>query len=296
MQKKRVILDTDIGDDIDDAYALSFLLSSPEVQLDGVCTVHGAVEARARIALKLLRQAGREDVPVIIGLAGPGDAQALPNQAPWAQEMDGGNCRRDFVEFMAEAAAASPGEVHLLAIGPLTNVGCIFRQRPETAKMLAGLIVMGGSVYRGYGGKDAPQAEYNIRCDPEAARAVLESGADITLVPLDATAALELSDEQLRRIAHSEAPLAKAMTELLPLWRAHSGHNPILYDPFTAALLIDPSLGRLKKMGIQVTDEGMTRPAQTSRSSARVCVESDAERFFEFLMSRLIGSATQRRS
>jgi inosine-uridine nucleoside N-ribohydrolase len=149
---------------------------------------------------------------------------------------------------------------------------------------------MGGSVYGGRRGSCSPQAEYNIRCDPEAARGVFESGADITVAPLDATATLELSDERLGRIARSASPLAKAMTELLPLWRAHSRHNPILYDPFAAALLIDPSLGRMEKMGIQVTDSGMTRPAQAGRSSARVCLEAHEERFFEFFMSRLTAS------
>jgi len=291
MSKKRMILDTDIGDDIDDAYALSLLLSSPGVQLEGVCTVHGAVEQRARLARKLLRAAGREDIPVIIGLTGGGDPAAMPNQASWAVEMDVARCARDPVAFMAERVAASPGEIHLLAIGPLTNLGALFRAHPEIAKKIASLVVMGGSVHKGYSRTDAPEPEYNIRCDPAAARVVMNSGADITLVPLDVTMTTRLSDEQLVRIADSQAPLAQAMTALLPLWRRGGSHNPVLHDPLAAALLLDPGLGRMQSMRIEVADDGMTRPVEGAGPNARVCLEVDAARFFQFFLSRLTGAS-----
>ena len=292
MEKIRVIYDTDIGDDIDDAYALSLLLSSPEVQLEGVCTVHGPVERRARIARKLLAAAGREDVPVIVGLAGRGDTNAVPNQGPWAGEMDVTMCARDPVKFVADRVAATPGKIHLLAVGAQTNVGTLFRTHPQVARQLASVVVMGGSVYRGYSRADAPQAEHNIRCDPQAARAVVQAGADLTLVPLDATMATRLSDDQLKRIADSKAPLAKAMTELLPLWRGGSTNNPVLHDPLAAALLIKPDLGRIREMHIEVTDEGMTEPVERGTPNAKVCLEVDAVRFFDLFLSRLTEGRT----
>jgi len=287
--KKRVILDTDIGTDIDDAYALSFLLSSPDVQLEGICTVHGAVEQRARLARKLLRMAGRQDIPVIVGLAGGGDPAAMPNQAPWAADTEIAMCARDPVAFVADRLAASPGQIHLLAIGPLTNVGALFRAHPQAARQAAGLVIMGGSVYKGYSRRDAPEAEYNIRCDPAAARVVMKSGADIALVPLDVTMTTRLSDEQLKMIGDSQLPLAKAMTALLPLWRQGKTHNPILHDPLAAALLLDASLGTMRAMHIEVADDGMTLPVEDGRTNARVCLEVNAARFLELFMSRLTG-------
>jgi len=291
MDKKRVILDTDIGDDIDDAYALAFLLSSPDVQLEGVCTVHGAVEQRARLARKLLRVAGREDVPVIIGLTGGGDPSAMPNQAPWASDTEISTCGRDPVGFVGDRVAASPGQIYLAAIGALTNVGALLRDRPRTAKQLAGLFVMGGSIYRGYSVADRPQAEYNIRCDPAAARTVFAAGANLTLVPLDVTMSTRLSDEHMKRIGESQAPLARALTALLPLWRKASGHNPILHDPLTAAMVVNPTLCATRNMRIEVADDGMTQPVEGGKPNARVCLQVDAERFFEFYLSRLLGGA-----
>jgi purine nucleosidase len=286
----RVILDTDIGDDIDDAYALSLLLSSPGVKLEGVCTVHAAVEQRARLARKLLTLAGAKDVPVIIGLPGTGDADAMPNQAPWAADTDVSACGKDPVAFTAERAAAAPGQIHLLAIGPLTNLGGLFRKHPEAAKQLASVTVMGGSIHSGYGRRDAPEAEYNIRCDPQAARAVVESGANLTLVPLDVTMSTRLTDGHLDRISRSRAPLARAMAALLPLWRGGSSSNPVLHDPLAAALLMDPGLGKTTEMRVEVTDDGMTRPVEGGRPNAKVCLDVDAGRFFDFFLSRLTGS------
>lgn len=290
MGKTRVILDTDIGDDIDDAYALALLLSSPEVKLEGVCTVHGPVEHRARLASKLLQVAGRDDVPVIVGLTGRGDPGATPNQAPWAQETEVSMRLRDPVKFVAELAASAPGQIHLLAVGPLTNVGALFRKHPGAAKNLASVVVMGGSIYKGYSTRDAPEPEYNIRCDPQAARAVAQAGADLTMVPLDVTMDTRLSDRHLEQIAESNAPLARAMTELLVFWRGGVNKNPVLHDPLAAALLIEPTLCRTREMRIEVTDEGMTEPTK-GKPNAKVCLEVDAERFFRFFISRLTGAS-----
>jgi len=254
---ERIILDTDIGDDIDDAYCLSLILSCPEFKLEGVVTVHGPVGRRAQIARKLLRVAGRTDVPVFAGRSGRGDADHVPNQHPWAQNepLPGG----DGIKFVLRRILDEPGEISVLAVGPLTNIAAVLDADPRAAGAINSVFIMGGSVYRGYNGSETPAAEYNIKCDPAAARTVFAKARNLHVAPLDANGLAHLRPEHLRAIAASERPLARAMAELLPLWQGGNvTRRPCLFDPMTAALMIQPDFARGRIMRLEVTDDGMT--------------------------------------
>jgi inosine-uridine nucleoside N-ribohydrolase len=176
VKSKKVFLDTDIGSDIDDAACLAYLLCNPECELLGITTVSGMARERAMIADTLCRAAGKRvpirvgaERPLIVGQRQPEAAQAekLP-QYPHAGEFPGGPA----IELMRDAIMANPGEVELLAIGPMTNVALLFAVYPEAAAKLGGLTVMGGDFLRG-----GDALEWNIICDPHAASMMYACGA-----------------------------------------------------------------------------------------------------------------------
>ena len=188
--KQLVILDTDIGDDIDDAFALAFLLRSPEVHLLGITTAFGDTELRARLVDRYLAAVGRKDLPVEAGVATP--ATNHFTQAAYARQQPD---RRhgDGVGFLLREVRAHPGQITLIAIGPLFNVQAAIARDPATFRKLKRVVLMGGSINRGYddartGNKqEPPSAEWNIHCDPAGLRDLLASGVPVFMMPLDST-------------------------------------------------------------------------------------------------------------
>ena len=282
----RIILDTDIGDDIDDAFALALAVTSPELKLMGVTTVHGPVEKRAQIARKLLNEAGAADVPVIPGFYGCGSEDHEPNQARWAAGQGLRPPSQAAVDYIVQEVEAAPGEITVVAIGPLSNVARSIEEESSIARKMTELVIMGGSVYRGYGGEPDPVVEYNIGCDPESARKVFESGVKLTVVPLDATGTLLLPNEYIRILESSDAALAHAVTQLMLLWRGDTSRQPVLHDPLAVATVFDRSLGRFEPMRLEVTGDGLTVPAGGA-PNAQVCLEADARRLFDLVIGRI---------
>jgi len=283
----KIILDTDIGDDIDDAFALALAVSSPELQLLGVTTVHGPTEKRARIARKLLNRAGATEVPVVPGFHGCGSEDHEPNQAAWATEQGLRPPAQAAVDYILQEIEESPGEITVVAIGPLSNIAMSVETEPSVAEKMAELVIMGGSVRKGYGGAPQPQAEYNIACDPEAARRVFDSGVKLTVVPLDATGTLLLPEEYIRTLESSDAALAHAVAQLLVLWQGAGHHLPVLHDPLAVATVFDRTLGRFEPMRLEVTGDGLTVPISAGAPNASVCVEADAKRLFDLVIGRI---------
>ncbi len=297
-----VILDTDIGTDVDDCLALALLLASPEIDLLGVTCVYGDVHLRARMVLKLLQLAGRSDVPVFAGVARP-----LLGQRPvyWAGHEGRGllepadqslHPRPEHAsDFLARAIAERPGQIHLLAIGPLTNLALAFLREPRLPGLLAHLTVMGGAV-RGPGRFGLPYCEHNIRSDPEAAQVVLSAGAPTTLVPLDVTTRVRIRAEAVARIRARGTPFHQAVAgqvELYPPFQQR-GYT-FLHDPLAAATILLPDLVRTETLHLDVetaghVTAGMTlvrAPADDAPPSAEVALEVDSARFEELVVDRL---------
>lgn len=283
------ILDTDIGDDIDDAFALALVLRSPEIKLLGITTAFGDTELRARLVDRYLGAIGRTDVPVATGKASA--ANNIFTQKAYA-ERETDHRHRDGVQFLLDQIKAHPGQVTLIAIGPLVNVGEAIKRDPQTFKKLKRVVMMGGSVYRGYGPSGtAPQPEWNIARDPEGARALFGSGVPIFMMPLDSTQVpLQLTDRD--RMFAFGSPLTDQLTLLYHQWAAlNDGHgpNPTLFDPVAAAYAVKPELCPAKPLRIEVDDKGMTKPVD-GQPNAQVCVQSDEKGFLEFLVGRITGS------
>jgi purine nucleosidase len=279
----KVIFDTDIGDDIDDAYALGLLLRSPEVQVLGVTTAFQDTHLRARLAEGFLISAGRGDVPVY---EGPRTAAASHfTQRQWAE----GSPDRSFpdaIEFMLDAIRKNPGQITLVAVGPLTNVDAMIRKDPETFRRLKRVVLMGGSVERGYGGKKEPEAEWNIINDIAGAKALFASGVPLYVMPLDSTQ-IPLDVARQAELFGKKTGMTKALEELTAEWSAVTKHaSPTLFDVVAAAYAVKPEICPMTPMRIEVDDKGFTRRV-SGAANANVCLESKTREFFDLLMARV---------
>ena len=286
-----VLLDTDIGDDIDDAFALGLMLKSSELKVLGITTTFGDTELRARLLDRFLAAAGRSDIPVGAGPATKNDnvftQAAYAKQAPAKKHADG-------VALMLNAIRAHPGEVTLIAIGPLYTVQAAIEKDPATFRKLKRVVLMGGSVERGYdnskGERQPPAPEWNIDRDPKGAQALFAAGVPIAMMPLDSTQIHLETKERERIFAHGSA-VTDQITLLYHQWMAGSEWHtatPTLFDPVTVAYVLHPELCPTKPMRIEVDEKGMTRAVE-GKPNAEVCLASDEKGFMELLLNRLTG-------
>ncbi len=293
------ILDTDIGDDIDDAFALALALRSPELKLLGVTTTYGDTELRARLVDRYLSAEG-EDIPVFAGIPTP--HSNVFTQAAYARQVVhcGGHDplkewkHDDGVEFLLGQIRAHPGEITLLSIGPLTNVEEAIKREPETFRKLKRVVMMGGSIYRGYDNKDRahqpPDAEWNIAADPAGGKALLSSGVPIFMMPLDSTQ-IRLEVENRESIFSHGSRLTDQVTLLYHQWSAGTGEHwttPTLFDPVAVAYAVHPELCPMTPMHIEVDDQGFTRPVAGAAPNAQVCLQSNEKGFLALLMGRVL--------
>ena len=285
-----VIIDTDIGDDIDDAFALALALKSPELKILGVTTTFGNTEMRARLLDRYLQSAGRSDIPVFAGPATKTDN--LMTQAAYAksaQEKKHG----DGAEFILREAREHPGTITLIGIGPLFTVQAAVERDPAAFKKLKRVVIMGGSIKRGYGtdaqGKpNLPQPEWNILCDPAGARALLASGVPVFMMPLDSTQ-VPLSAKNREAIFAHGSPLTDQLTLLYHQWMSGTpNHSPMptLFDPVAVTYTFRPDLCPAKPMHIDVDDKGLTSVGPGA-PNAQVCLESDESGFLGLLLKRV---------
>ena len=225
--KKTVLMDCDTG--VDEAIALLYLLADPEVELCGLTTVFGNISAAtaARNTLKVLEVAGRGgQVPVAVGseLTLTGQAMELATHVHGANGLGGVDIGvpvgtlspLSAAELIVSTVRARPGQVHLLATGPFTNLAVALRLAPDLPELVEGVTVMGGAAMAP--GNVTPAAEANIWHDPEAAQAVLSAPWDITMVPLDVTMREVISEEQRLAMAGSSSPVARFAAEVLDFY------------------------------------------------------------------------------
>ena len=279
-----IILDTGIGTDIDDALALALIIKSPELELLGVTTVSGDTRARARLAARMLWEAGGKwrQVPVLAGE--PGSPQPI-DQARWAEGFTSPALRpQKAVDFLKAQFNRRPGEITLLTIGELTNAAALLKSDPAMGKKIKRIGMMGGSVARGYAPGSQPDPEWNIKSNVAAAQTVFTSGVPILMVPLDVTAMLQLDDAGRHRVFTCLSPLTNALTLLYYLWNKPT---PTLFDPMAVALLIDPSLCETKPLAIAVDAQGFTRVREGQPPNAVVALKTDPAKFFDLYLKRV---------
>ncbi len=268
--RQAVILDTDIGTDVDDVVALGLLLRSPSIDLRAVTTVYVDAVLRARMVEAVLAVAGRPDVPVGRGA----DRPLLDRDPLYWEGHEGEGLLRDeerdgqvwprAVDLLIETVLARPGEVTVLAVAPLTNIALALLREPRFATAVHRIVIMGGIVQRRFDQLAAPYAEHNIRCDPEAAQIVLASGAPITLVPLDVTTRVRIRRDALPRIAAADA-LGALVADQLGRYMARKGRDwTHPHDPLAASAAIQPDLLRTTPMRVDVETRGEFTRGQTA--------------------------------
>jgi purine nucleosidase len=282
---EKIIIDTDIGDDVDDAFALALALKSPQLQILGITTEFGDTETRAKLVDRMLGEAGRQDIPVAVGV--PTDAKTSFGQRPYAE---GGHFARashpQAVDFILEQIRRYPGEITLVTIGPLVNVGAVIDRDPGTFRKLKRVVSMGGSIDRGYGDPYAaptpPQSEWNILNDVRSSQKLFAAGVPVYLMPLDSTQ-LKLDEVKRAFLLRQGTPLTDALAILYHQW---GQQTPTLFDPVTIAFIDDPKLCPVEPMNIVVDAKGMTLRGNGA-PNAQVCLRSDPEAFFRFYLSRV---------
>ena len=285
-----VIFDTDIGTDIDDAYALAGLLARPDLELVGVTTVSSDAAARARLAAKLLQVAGGDwhRVPVYAGIS---TATRYMKQVEWAKDFSAPNLHTSGgVDFMRREINARPGRITLIAVGELTNVAALLESEPGIAKKIAAISLMGGSIYRGYAPGSKPEPEWNIKSNAKAAQTVFNSGVPLLVAPLDSTADLKLTPEMRVQIFSRGTPLNDALGALDQVWRYTNhwkGDMPTLFDVLAVELVNPRNPYKLTDLRIEVAADGLTAPVARGRPNARVALEVDMPAFMKAFVESL---------
>lgn len=279
---QEVIVDTDIGDDLDDAFALALVLSSPELKLDAVDVSLGETALRARMVKRALRQLGHADIPVAAGPTTPAGTRFT--QAAWAAaEPPPATPVPDAVTVTIDLLrAAPPGRITLLALAPLTTIGAIIARDPVAFRRLAGVVVMGGSIHPG-----VRTIEYNVSRDPDGLRRLLAIGVPVELMPLQATM-VSLPRNARSRLFAAHTPATDWLAALYPLWAHRNpwGPTPVLFDVVPVARLLQPGICTPVRLRLLVLETGVTRPVP-GPPNAGVCLHVDASSVLKLVQERL---------
>ncbi|PFH09947.1 inosine-uridine nucleoside N-ribohydrolase [Collimonas sp. PA-H2] len=290
---EQVIVDTDIGDDIDDAFAVALLLNSPGFEILGFTTAWGDTGLRAQLLERLLRETGHGEIPVARGIA---TTSMTPfTQARWAQRGSSPAQAPPAVDFLLQQIRLHPGQITLIALGPLTNIGAAITRDPATFRQLKRVVLMGGSVRAGYRKSEyvaprPPDKEYNIAADIPAAQKLFTSGAPIVMMPLDSTQ-VRLDEAERNALFGHGSPLTDALTLLYHQWtdsyQPWASNTPTLFDVVPVAYLADRRICPTTAMHIVVDREGYTRE-EAGAANAEVCLAPDKPLFFDLFMQRLL--------
>jgi inosine-uridine nucleoside N-ribohydrolase len=288
--KTPIILDTDIGSDVDDAFALALALASPELDLVGVTTVGDQAEDRAMMVCRMLTAAGRKEIPVAWG-RDPQPKEGIEGQIQYRRHpaviynRTAKPVQESAVDFLYARLKERQGKLTIVALGPLTNVARLLADHPACKPWIKRIVLMGGSVRVGYEGKPAPEAEWNIKLDPAAARAVFTSGVPLAVAPLDATASLKLDEPLRKKLFAACTPLTFQVQALYQLW---DKPTPTLFDPAAVALGFTDKLFTMEDLRLDVGDDGFTRIAKgEGEPNARVATAVKADEFLKWYVDRV---------
>ncbi|CAN1146394.1 Probable uridine nucleosidase 2 [Linum perenne] len=319
MPPKKIIIDTDPG--IDDAMAIFLALRSPEVEVIGLTTIFGNVyTALATMnALHLLQVAGRTDIPVAEGSHVTITKGTKLRIADFVHGTDGlGNQKfpppdgkaidQSAADFLVEQASLYPGEVTVVALGPLTNIALAIESDPAFVKNVGQIVLLGGAF--AVNGNVNPAAEANIFGDPEAADIVFTSGADVVAVGINVTHQVVLTDADREKLAQSNGKFAQYLSKILGIYfsyhhEAYCTRGVYLHDPAVVLAAVNPSLMTYTEGVVRVQTCGITRGLTvlynkqkkfeevtewSEKPTVKVAVTVDAPAVVKLVMDRLMES------
>jgi purine nucleosidase len=317
---KQIILDTDIGTDVDDAMALALALASPELLIEGITTVHADAPLRARIARRLLALAGRESIPVIPGASLPLQ-MPLPENFHWKPRLRGHEgvgvldpadlsptpdvtaTADDAAHFIIEKARAYPGELSLVAVGSLTNLGRALQIQPRLADWIRDVTIMGG-VLDTQRFTWPPMFEVNLNCDPLASQLVFAANWPITLVPMEVTTQVYLTADDRAAMRAWDSPLTTILVQLMENMQASFADfsrevgvtgdffqgRTYMHDPLAiyASMACQHLTVRRMPVRLEVIDNVLrTMSPSDDAPNVHVCVDVDTEAFIAMWLQRV---------
>jgi purine nucleosidase len=260
-ERAKVILDTDIGTDIDDAWALGFVVSYDGFEPLGVTITDGDTAARGRLASKLVYVSGHGNLPVAMGRATPVPRERIDRQFEWAEDFTSKRpIELPAADFIVETVRKYPGQVTLIAVGPLQNVADALRREPQLPKLLRRLVLMSGCI-EGFPGHAGAIPEWNVVQAIADAQLVYGAGFPLTIVPLDATMLVKLREDERERLSKRRLPLTNALESLYRLWLASPTSRMTLHDQLAVAEAARPGVyfEEQRQLLIRVDDAGITR-------------------------------------
>jgi inosine-uridine nucleoside N-ribohydrolase len=294
MKKIPVILDTDIGTDIDDTWALGLLLKSPELDIKLVTTATQDTPYRACIVARILEIAGKTSVPIGIG---PRQSEKRGPQGPWVMDYDlksyPGTVREDGVAALVDTIMASPEPVTLLTIGPLTNIALALKREPRIASN-ARIVAMLGSIRVGYNGQSTPVPEYNVVEDVPACKAVFAAPWEITLTPLDTCGTVVLDGERYGSLVRSTDPVVEAIIENYETWHFARGQttrpvkSSVLFDTVAVYLCTTEGLVEIESLHIDVQKTGLMHIKKGGKLCRCATSWRDYVGYLDWMMGRLL--------
>jgi len=300
-----VILDTDIGADIDDTWALAMMLKCPELDVKLVVADSGDTIYRAKLIARMLETAGRTDVTVGVGLP-LRDHPKRRRQAMWIGGYElasyPGKVERDGVGAIIQTIMASPRPVTLIGIGPAPNLGAALDRQPAIARNTR-FVGMYGSVCKGYNNSDTPCAECNVKGYTSELQKVFAAPWDITITPLDSCGVVQLKGDKYAKVAAAAEsdPVIAALLENYGYWaqtylgRETPAKSSILFDCVAVYLAFDDALLRMEDLPIRITDNGMTVIDPQARTVHVATGWRDYKGFEDLLVGRLLSPTISRR-
>lgn len=282
--KTKILLDTDIGSDIDDALCLAYLLKQPACELLGITTVSGEADRRAMMASVLCKRAEKE-IPIYPGIEKPLLVDSLQKYAGQAERIGDWPCDKAFpkyqaIDFMRRTIRENPGEVVLLAIGPMTNVAALFTIDPEIPALLKELVLMCGEFF------DSRQAEWNAKVDPHAAAIVYNAPVEIRSVGLDVTTRVVMSKREAERCF--AADILKPVKDFSEVW-FKDRDQMVFHDPLAAAVIFNNQICSFERgeVAVELLDRNTAGKTCWKENKSGHCLAAkqvDAEAFFHHYM------------
>lgn len=279
-QNHKIIFDCDLGDDIDDAYALSLLLASKEVDLIGITTTFGRTEDRAVLACKLLYDLGLDKkIPVF---AGRNTSQVsernnwYADQYYWSEGFKLAKAQpKPAADFIIESLRNNPNQITLIAVGPLTNLADVLAKDPEALKLAKKIVLMFGSFYNGFDNGPTITNEWNVKCDISASQKIIQAGLRPTCAGLDITSFVSYSKAAREKLFYRQTPMTNALTALQSLWNYE--RDPILFDAVAVGMVLWPDLFQTRAVNFTVDEQGYTliHPDQPANAAIGVSINKN---------------------
>ncbi len=283
-EKHKIIFDCDLGDDIDDAFALAMILASDEFEVLGICMDYANTEDRAVLACRLLYETGKEEIPVYVGRK---TSSSFVTQHIWGEGFEAVKPqKKGAAEFIVETLNKYPGEVSLITVGPVTNMMDVIQLDENALSKAKHIYAMFGSFYIGYGSNPVISREWNVRADEEASKIYTSNVSNISYAGLDITTFVKWDDDRMMELMMRKSPLTDALTSLTTLWRQdQKNHIPTLYDCVAVGLLLWPDLFITRPAHVKVIHGGYTVIDESQEANGLIGMEIREEEFLNRLMN-----------